>query len=77
LLLHLNVLTELSLFRVRGTHPGFRIPPHSRPFGATFAGFLRALDYTHQEGIDDVLHVVGRHLPYIARPDPDQLANCS
>jgi hypothetical protein len=27
LLVHLNVPTELSLFRVRGTHPDFRIPP--------------------------------------------------
>jgi hypothetical protein len=27
LLLHLNVFTALSLFRVRGTRPDFRIPP--------------------------------------------------
>jgi hypothetical protein len=30
LLLHLNVFTALSLFRVRGTRPDFRIPPTSR-----------------------------------------------
>jgi hypothetical protein len=28
LLLHLNVFTALSLFRVRGTRPNFRIPPN-------------------------------------------------
>jgi hypothetical protein len=28
--LRLNELTELSLTRVRGSYPGFRIPPNSR-----------------------------------------------
>jgi hypothetical protein len=30
LLLHLNVFTALSLFRVRGTRPDFRIPPQHK-----------------------------------------------
>ena len=42
-------------------------------FGALFAWGISALD-AHQEGVHDVLHVVGQ-LPGIAGPDLDQLAD--
>jgi len=41
------------------------------PFGALFAWQLRAL-HAHQEGVDDVLRVVGQ-LPDIGSPDLDEL----